>query len=168
MDTPLVESGEIKLVSKAFDLHPMLERLGMAFAPEAAGRGLAFKMDIGAKESIVTGDACRVEQILNNLLSNALKFTPSGAITLACTRKGDAYVFAVSDTGVGIKSEDMGKLFRPFSQVESGPTVIQDGIGLGLAISRRLAEAMGGSITAESEWNKGSRFTFTLPAGSSA
>ena len=168
LDISKVEAGELSLSREAFDLRALLERLGAAFAPQAARRGLGFGLDIGQGEAGVTGDARRVEQVLNNLLSNALKFTTEGQITLRLAREGDAFVIAVADTGVGIKAEDMGKLFRPFSQIETGLPGLREGTGLGLAISLHLAQAMGGQIAAESAWGKGSRFTFTLPAGGKA
>jgi signal transduction histidine kinase len=109
-----------------------------------------------------------VAQVLGNLIANALKFTPGGGITLDCTRRDDACIIAVSDTGVGIRPEDMNRLFRPFSQIENGLTGLREGTGLGLAISRHLAQAMGATIQVESEWGKGSRFSFTLPMGGKA
>jgi signal transduction histidine kinase len=105
-----------------------------------------------------------VEQVLNNLLANALKFTFRGNITLACVRENDSFVITVADTGIGIKPGDMVKLFRAFSQIETGLPGMHEGTGLGLAISKHLVEAMGGRIAAQSEWSKGSRFSFTLLA----
>ena len=164
LDISKVEAGELHLAHERFDLRALLQRRATAFAQEAARRGLAFTLDLGGNESVATGDARRVEQVLNNLLSNALKFTPGGNITINCSREGDSYVIAVADTGVGIKLEDMDKLFRPFSQIDPGLRGVREGTGLGLAISMHLAQAMGGQIAAESEWGKGSRFAFTLPA----
>lgn len=168
LDISKVEAGELSLARERFKLRALLERLGATFSPEAARRGLAFELSICDDDCCVTGDARRVEQILNNLLSNAFKFTPQGGIKVDCTSAADTYTIAVSDTGVGIKAEDMDKLFRPFSQIETGLPELHEGTGLGLAISLHLAQAMGGQITAESAWGKGSRFTFTLPRGEAA
>lgn len=168
LDISKVEAGELSFARERFDLHALLARLGTAFAPQAGQRGLRFTLDIGQSEAIITGDERRVEQVLNNLLSNALKFTPRGHITLGCTRQGDAYVITVTDTGVGIKPEDMDKLFQPFIQIETGLPGVREGTGLGLAISKHLAQGMGGHIVAQSEWGQGSRFTFTLPTGDKA
>ncbi len=165
LDISKVEAGELHVARDRFDLSALLERLGSAFAPQAERRRLAFTLDAGDGESMAMGDARRVEQVLNNLVSNALKFTPRGGISLSCVRKGDFFVITVADTGVGIRREDMDRLFRPFSQIENGLSGISQGTGLGLAISLRLVQALGGRLTAESEWGKGSRFTFTLPAG---
>ena len=164
LDISKVEAGELHLARERFDLHALLARLGAAFAPEAARRGLAFSQDIGENALFVTGDPRRVEQVLNNLLSNALKFTPRGEIGLDCRREDDTVVIGVTDTGVGIKPENMDKLFRPFSQIETGLPGLSEGTGLGLAISQHLAQAMGGRIAAESTWGRGSRFSFVLPA----
>ena len=164
LDISKVEAGELHLEHAPFDLSALLERMGGAFAAEAARRGLAVRLEPCTEAAMVTGDARRVEQVLNNLLSNALKFTPRGSITLACTRENDAFVIAVADTGVGIKPEDMDKLFKPFGQIETALPGLRDGTGLGLAISKHLVEAMGGEVRAQSEPGKGSRFSFTLPA----
>ena len=102
------------------------------------------------------------------MLTNARKFTPSGAITLTLAREGDLFVIGVVDSGVGIKDGDMDRLFRPFSQIETALPGISEGTGLGLAISKRLVEAMGGEIRVESAPGEGSRFAFTLPAGGNA
>ncbi|MBI3523463.1 MAG: PAS domain S-box protein [Betaproteobacteria bacterium] len=165
LDISKVEAGELHLASERVDLHAQIARLGGVFAALAERRGLAFALGIGKGEAIVTCDARRVEQVLNNLLSNALKFTQRGNIELGCVRANDTFTIAVTDTGVGIKSEDMDKLFHPFSQIETGLPELREGAGLGLAISKHLVEAMGGHIFAESVWGKGSRFVFTLPAG---
>jgi protein-histidine pros-kinase len=163
-----VEAGELHLAHERFDLRELVERLGATFAPQAERRGLVFTLDIDPIEAIVTADARRVEQVLYNLLSNALKFTPRGTLVLRLAREDGSFVVTVVDSGVGIRAEDMDKLFRAFSQIETGRSGLREGTGLGLAISKSLAESMGGRITARSEWGKGSSFAFTLPAGGHA
>ncbi|EXI77862.1 MAG: Non-motile and phage-resistance protein [Candidatus Accumulibacter appositus] len=165
LDISKVEAGELHIAHERLDLRALIARLGEVFGPLAARRGLAFGLDITENEAMVIGDRRRLEQVLNNLLSNALKFTPRGCINLSCRKEGDSFVVAVTDTGVGIKTEDMDKLFRPFSQIETGLAGLREGTGLGLAISRSLVEAMGGHISAESEWGQGSCFALTLPCG---
>ena len=116
----------------------------------------------------------RTEQILLNLLNNAVKFTDRGEVTVDATRVPafrlsaeaapvPAVEVRIADTGVGIKSEDLPKLFQPFRQIDSGLTRVHEGTGLGLAICRRLATMLGGTISATSEWSRGSVFTVTLP-----
>jgi two-component system, NarL family, sensor histidine kinase BarA len=125
----------------------------------------------GDSEMEYFGDPQRVHQILTNLLSNAVKFTqPGGAIAIHCgldcrpgTTFGDWASIVVTDTGVGIGPDDLERIFQPFVQVDSGYTRAQGGTGLGLTISRNLAQMMGGDITVESELGRGSQFTIWLP-----
>lgn len=163
LDISKVEAGELKLSREPFDLAALLARVGAAFALEAGHRGLAFKWVPCPDVVQLTGDTRRVEQVLNNLISNALKFTARGSITLACERAEHGVLVSVSDTGVGVKAEDLNKLFRPFSQIETGLSGLREGTGLGLAITKHLVEAMGGEVKVESSWGQGSRFSFTLP-----
>jgi len=111
----------------------------------------------------ITSDRRRVEQILLNLLSNAIKFTDHGGVTLAAARVAAGIRIAVSDTGAGIKSEDLNKLFQPFRQLDTGLSRQHEGTGLGLAICKRLVERLGGTISVTSEWGAGSTFQFVLP-----
>ncbi|TFH14784.1 MAG: ATP-binding protein [Lentisphaerales bacterium] len=113
--------------------------------------------------SPVTADRRRIQQILLNLLDNAIKFTDSGSVTIDCRRIGGNLRISVEDTGMGIHPEDMGNLFETFRQVDTARTRKQDGTGLGLAICRKLAVLLGGEITAESRPGKGSKFTLTVP-----
>ena len=136
--------------------------------------GLIKEKHIGIKQNIepdipiVRADAMRIRQVMINLLSNAAKFTEEGTITISAAveprQNGQKeVVIKVSDTGAGIAPEDRGKLFQPFSQVDSSPTRKTGGTGLGLSISRRLVELHGGQIDVTSEIGKGSTFYFTLP-----
>jgi len=111
-------------------------------------------------------DRVRFKQILYNLLSNAVKFTPQGGrISIACAEDQDFVSISVTDTGIGIRAEDQAVVFEEFRQVEGGKDSTQEGTGLGLAITKRLVEQQGGKISLASEPGKGSRFSFTLPAG---
>lgn len=165
LDLAKIEAGELRLERKPFDLRVTIERVGDAFGPEALQRGLQFTLELEPSDTRVVGDERRVEQVLNNLLSNALKFTPSGSIAVSTRRIDGLLTVSVADTGIGIKPVDMDRLFRRFSQMETGLATPREGAGLGLAISRHLVEAMGGRIWVESEWGTGSRFRFTLPTG---
>jgi CheY-like chemotaxis protein len=108
----------------------------------------------------------RFKQILYNLLSNAVKFTPrDGRIRIACAEDENFVSISVTDTGIGIRAEDQAVVFEEFRQVEVGKDSTQEGTGLGLAITKRLVEQQGGKISLVSELGKGSRFSFTLPAG---
>lgn len=164
LDLAKVDAGRLSLARESFDLREILEHARRAFEVEAGRRGLRFALDLRAPRAPVVGDRLRVEQVLNNLLSNALKFTSQGTVGLALEAGDGGFTVTVSDTGVGIRKEDFGKLFRPFGQIDTGSPGASEGTGLGLSIAKRLIEAMGGRISVESEWGAGSRFRFTLPA----
>jgi signal transduction histidine kinase len=104
-----------------------------------------------------------VEQVLINLVNNAIKFTEHGQVQIACQVRDGWLETVVRDSGIGIKAEDMEKLFKPFQQLDTGLARGHEGTGLGLAICKRLVTAMGGDISVESQWGVGSSFTFTLP-----
>jgi signal transduction histidine kinase len=108
-----------------------------------------------------------VEQVLLNLLSNAVKFTEQGRVSVRCMREAQSYLITVSDTGIGIKDDNLDKLFKPFHQVDNGLSRKYEGTGLGLSICKRLAELMGGEVGVNSEYGIGSTFWFTVRAGTS-
>ena len=138
--------------------------------PLADKKQLPLTAQIAPDVSRITSDRRRVEQILLNLLSNAIKFTEQGEVTLTAeivpgTRHSSHSTLRISvaDTGLGIKREDLDRLFQPFGQLDTGLTRQHEGTGLGLAICKRLVERLGGTISVESEWGKGCTFQFTLP-----
>jgi PAS domain S-box-containing protein len=179
LDISKIEAGQLDVASKRFDVRKSIDKVMSLVAPQAEAKQLGLKVEINAALGEMLNDERRFEQILLNLLSNAIKFTEHGSVTLQA-QSLDEFIFPgtdsgktamrvrVSDTGIGIKPEDMPLLFQPFQQIESGLTRQHDGTGLGLAISRRLATLMGGAIDAESEWGKGSVFTVTLPSNAQA
>jgi signal transduction histidine kinase len=112
----------------------------------------------------IEADQRKLKQILFNLLSNAVKFTPTGGTVKVSAVKDQNYVeITVADSGIGIKEEDIQKLFHPFTQLESVYTKEYEGTGLGLALNRQLVELHGGRVWVSSEFGKGSRFSFTIP-----
>jgi signal transduction histidine kinase len=142
--------------------------------PLAEKKGLVLRVVVPELLEPMVSDRRRVEQILLNLFNNALKFTERGQVTLAIEIVDDDSVcgkddarrlvrLRVTDTGIGIKEEDLSKLFQPFRQIDSGLQRQHEGTGLGLAICRRLTELLGGTIRAESVWGEGSVFTVALP-----
>ena len=168
LDLSKIEAGGIELDIETFDLVLIIDGLTGVAAALAQDKEIAFKFDLAPDlPPRLVGDAYRLEQVLNNLLTNAIKFTAQGEITL-CVQKisEDAesvrLLFALSDTGVGISSDKLGAIFEPFVQAESTITRTHGGTGLGLAISRRLVELMGGAIEVESAPGLGSRFAFTV------
>ena len=133
-------------------------------APLLRAKGLSFERENGRPDYRVLADPERVGQIFINLLSNAVKFTPpGGTVTVRCEPSGDMLAFRVSDTGIGIPADQIDTIFDPFVQVNARLTRTEEGIGLGLAISRDLARGMGGDLTVDSEVGVGSTFTLTLP-----
>jgi signal transduction histidine kinase len=133
--------------------------------PQMAHRGLEFQVDICPMHLAVKADAEKLQQILLNLLTNAIKFTdPKGKITLECERAPQAVRVHVRDTGRGIPEDKLLEIFEPFVQVARSAGSPGEGVGLGLAISRELSRAMGGELVAQSQIGVGSIFTLTLPS----
>jgi signal transduction histidine kinase len=168
LDLSKVEAGQVELEVAPFSLHEALER-GVAMVRERATRdGVHVTLAKNANVDVVVGDERRIRQVIFNLLSNAVKFTPAGgAVDVWTDRTNDEVRVSVADTGPGIASEDVRRVFVEFQQTETG--IEQgEGTGLGLALSRRLVELHGGRIWVESLVGNGSTFVFTLPAGSTA
>jgi signal transduction histidine kinase len=170
LDISKIEAGQIEIVNAPFDLDESIRKVVQTVSPLADKKHLPLLVHTSADVGRITSDRRRVEQVLLNLLSNAIKFTQTGEVTLTAeTAPGgrrippSALRVSVADTGLGIKREDLDKLFQPFRQLDGGLTRQHEGTGLGLAICKRLAERLGGVITVESEWGKGSTFHFTLP-----
>jgi PAS domain S-box-containing protein len=163
LDISKIEAGQIEIANDAFDLRESIRKVVQTVAPLGEDKHLAMITEISPDVGTITSDRRRVEQVLLNLLSNAIKFTARGEIRLACETATGTVRISVTDTGSGIKPEDLGKLFQPFRQLDTGLTRQHEGTGLGLAICRRLVERLGGTISVESEFGKGSTFSFTLP-----
>jgi signal transduction histidine kinase len=163
IDVSKIEAGKIAVHHEEFDLAEVARKVLASFDKEAGERDINLECAAGGPVP-VWSDRRRTRQILMNLVGNALKFTPSGTVAIRMSRRGDFTEAAVTDTGVGIAWEDLEKLFRPFSRIESGERE-HKGTGLGLYLSRRIALLLGGDITVESAPGKGSTFTLVLPAG---
>ncbi len=163
LDISKIEAGQLTLAHEPFNIRQSVEKVIRTITPLAEKKGLMLESDIAAGVGEVRGDSRRVEQVLLNLLSNAIKFTETGVVRLELLRRGEEIEIRVTDTGIGIREEDMEKLFTPFRQIDTGLTRQYEGTGLGLSISKRLADMMGGTIYAQSEYGKGSTFYFTIP-----
>jgi len=165
LDISKIEAGELKLSPDWFNLTQAVESVEKLVRPLADKKGLPIRVEpVPADADRLFHDRRRVEQVLINLVNNAVKFTEQGEVHVRCERLGDEVVVSVRDTGIGIKAEDMGSLFETFRQIETGLTRRYEGTGLGLSISRRLVELMGGRIMVQSDGpGRGSVFTFTLP-----
>ena len=168
LDFARLETGRLAIRSEVAAAEPVIQTALTVIEPPASAKGIDLHIEADAEVSF-HGDPKRVEQILVNLLDNAVKFTPEkGSVTLrvhTVERSGSARTrFVVEDTGVGMSPEQIETMFEAFVQGESGLTRSHGGSGLGLTISRRLARLMGGEITVESEPGKGARFVLELPA----
>jgi signal transduction histidine kinase/ActR/RegA family two-component response regulator len=170
LDFSKIEAGKLRLLASAFDLHELLRQVQMVFAYQLREKHLDFSIDIVnlPGRPRIEGDRDRLRQILVNLVGNAIKFTPSGAIRISVTAEPPSadgrqtLRFEVADTGIGIAPEQHQRIFGAFEQADGSARRRQGGTGLGLAISARLVDLMGGRIGVESEPGVGSRFHFTL------
>ena len=159
-----LESGYLPINAQAMAIAPIITQVSDRFADQLLGlddRQLI--VDLGEDLPLVWGDPARVEQILVNLLSNALRHTPTGKVTVHAEVKADFVWIAVADTGVGISAEDLPHVFERFWRADRSRDRTSGGSGIGLAICRRLVELQGGQITAQSEPGYGSTFSFSLP-----
>lgn len=163
LDISKIESGQLTLVQEQVDLQAVIEMVEKTLRPLAEKKNLALEISIERDVGSITSDRRRVEQILTNLLSNAIKFTEKGWVRVECFRQEGGVLILIRDTGIGIAREDMSRLFRPFSQVDTGLNRQYEGTGLGLSICKKLTELLGGTIWVESEPGKGSTFFVTLP-----
>ena len=174
LDFSKIESGRLDLEEQPFDLRSCIENTLDLLSPRAAAKNLelVYMMD-AATPTTVVGDVTRVQQILVNLVSNAVKFTDRGEVVITVSakklehwqeagRSGYELKFRVEDTGIGIPADRLDRLFKPFSQVDVSNARQYGGTGLGLAISKHLTEMMGGQIQVESEVARGSCFSFTI------
>ena len=169
LDFSKLEAGEMQILPVAFELRPLLRDLRSMFAQEAVRQSL--KLDAEVASDVppwVLADERRLRQVLLNLVGNALKFTSSGGVSVRVTRSGDDLCFSVADTGIGIPAEKQALIFDAFRQADNSTSRRHGGTGLGLTISKRLVEGMGGKLTLESTPGKGSTFTFTVHAPAAA
>jgi signal transduction histidine kinase len=159
-----LEAGAVPYMVDDVALDEVLATCEALAAPQAAARRLTLSFTGCDRDLAVRADAEKLQQVVLNLLANAVKFTePGGRITLGCTPGIDTVAITVTDTGHGIAAAQLERIFEPFVQVDARLTRTHDGVGLGLAISRELARGMGGDLTVESTWGAGSTFTLRLP-----
>jgi PAS domain S-box-containing protein len=170
LDISKIEAGNFELIPVDYDTPSLINDTVQLNIVRIGSKPITFKLNIDdTLPARLCGDELRVKQVLNNILSNAFKYTKAGTVTLRVRwekKEQDALMlFAVSDTGQGIKKEDIGKLFSEYSQLDTRANRKIEGTGLGLSITKRLVEMMGGSIEVESEYGKGSTFTVRLRQG---
>jgi PAS domain S-box-containing protein len=163
LDISKIEAGQLQVACEPFDMCASVSKVVGIVRPLAEKKGLALHVQLHPALGRIVSDPRRVEQILLNLLNNAIKFTERGEVNLQTIVLQDSLRISIADTGMGIKPEDLATLFQPFRQIDTGLSRNHEGTGLGLAICRRLAGLLGGEIHAESHWEQGSVFTLTLP-----
>lgn len=172
LDLSKIEAGKMEVHLENFEVNSMIEDVVSTIAPMVAKNNNRLEIHLGEALGDIRADLTKLRQALFNLLSNASKFTSDGIITLAVEREirngVDWFHFGVSDTGIGITPEQMNKLFQAFSQADSSTSKKYGGTGLGLVLSRRFCQMMGGDITVESSAGVGSTFTIHLPANGTA
>ena len=160
----LAEAGELKLVYQAEDIATLVKQTATPWEPQATAKEISLSLDLPDRLPSVNIDWQRISQVLHNLLENAVAHTGRGGkITISAARKGDWVEIGVADTGEGIPAEDLPNIFERFYRVDKSRARATGGSGLGLTIAKRLVEAHGGRIEAQSKLGKGSRFSFTLP-----
>jgi CheY-like chemotaxis protein len=177
LDISKVEAGKLELMSVQYEVASLLNDIITLNVIRIESKPVTFKLEIDENlPCSLFGDDLRIKQILNNLLSNAFKYTKTGSVTLGVTVSGDAInsgdttngvmiSFNVSDTGIGIRTEDMDKLFSAYNQVNTHANREIEGTGLGLSITKRFIELMGGEISVESEYGKGTTFRVRIRQG---
>jgi PAS domain S-box-containing protein len=162
IDLSKIEAGKLDLASESVDLVRLANEVVASFGPSAARGGLALVLEAPGTLPITT-DGRRVRQVLVNLVGNAVKFTETGAVTVRVERQDGSARISVRDTGPGIRPEDLGKLFQFFSRVTPAGPPAREGTGLGLYLSRKLVARLGGEIRVQSDFGRGSEFSFILP-----
>ncbi len=163
IDISKIEADRVELYPTDINLSSLIREVIGSFSNEVEEKGLSLDIKIPEKQVIRT-DEKRVKQVLNNLLSNAIKFTLKGGLEIELIKEDGKFRINVRDTGVGIRPEDMNKLFKSFSKIRHDMPLIE-GTGLGLYLSHKIAHLLGGELTAESEFGKGSTFTLIIPEG---
>lgn len=165
LDISKVEAGEIKPAIESFDINQVVEIVVNQFMPAIREKSLSLTYTNKLANGTIESDKKRITQVLINLVNNAVKFTQKGFVRITCCRDDGNLYIDVSDSGIGIKEEDLPNLFTPFLQLENNLTRNFEGSGLGLSISHKLVEMLHGSITVQSTYGVGSTFTIKLPVG---
>lgn len=164
LDLSKIEAGKMEAHPERFDVAKLLAEVARTVGALAQKKGNRLELEVGPGLGEMRSDLVKVRQILFNLLSNAAKFTENGTITLRAAREGDALLFEVRDTGIGMSEEQQARLFQRFNQADPSTTRRYGGTGLGLAITKAFCALLGGEIAVASRPGEGSAFTVRLPA----
>jgi signal transduction histidine kinase len=164
LDLSKIEAGKVELVKEKLSVPTAIEEIHSLIKEKAANQNIELRRELEPELEYIEADHMRFKQILFNLLNNAIKFSKKGGtVTITSKKGGDMARFSISDTGIGIKEENLGKLFKEFGQADTEISRKYGGTGLGLAITKKLVELHGGKIWVESKYGEGSTFIFTLP-----
>ena len=164
LDFSKIETGRMTLTPMDFALFPMLELISILTETLTADKNLIYEYDFSSElPEAINADEGKLRQVITNLISNAVKYTREGAVKFTARACGGNLIFEVADTGIGIREEDVGKLFEPFEQLDLRKNRDVTGTGLGLAITKHICEEMNGTVSVKSEYGKGSVFTVTVP-----
>ena len=158
-----MEAGKERVQMQDVGIHELLESVASMAEPLAAAKGLSFRLGITPQDMTLKTDPMKLRQVLLNLISNAVKYTDAGSVTLESNAVDGTVHFFVKDTGVGVGGEHLEKIFEPFWQVEQTTTRKSGGTGLGLAVTRQFVDLLGGRISVDSELGRGSAFQVSLP-----
>ena len=164
LDLSKIEAGKMTLYLETFAVETLLNEVAATMQPMINKNGNQLTLEVAPEIGSMRADVTKVRQALFNLLSNASKFTDKGSITLRARRQGADLVFDVIDSGIGMTPEQVGRLFQAFAQADASTSKKYGGTGLGLALSRKFCQLMGGDLTVASEAGKGSTFTATIPS----
>jgi signal transduction histidine kinase len=163
LDLSKIEAGRMEIANEPFDVAALISEMADTARVLIGNKLIDVAIAAPTSPFFITSDPIKVRQIVMNLVSNAAKFTEQGKILLAFTANANRLEISVTDTGIGIRQENLDRLFAAFMQIESTKATIHEGTGLGLTISKNLVEMLGGTIRVTSTFGKGSIFTVSLP-----
>lgn len=163
LDISKIEAGQLDLSNASFDLRPSIEKMVKLVSPLAQQKGIDLRLNIAPDVQTIFTDQRRLEQVILNLLGNAVKFTEKGQVRIDCGTDNDHCFLSFADTGIGMQPEEIARIFQPFHQIDTGLARKREGTGLGLSICKKIIDMMGGAIDVESRWGQGSTFTVRIP-----
>ncbi len=163
LDISKIEAGQLEIYPAPFNINELVTRVSQTVGPLAENKKLRLISSLSPNAGEMISDERRLEQVLINLLNNAIKFTEEGEVHIKCEVRENSLLIQVKDTGIGIKTKDVNKLFKPFQQIDSKITRQYEGTGLGLSICAKLLNLLDGDIEVQSIYGKGSTFTVILP-----
>ncbi|MBW1783682.1 MAG: transporter substrate-binding domain-containing protein [Deltaproteobacteria bacterium] len=163
LDISKIEAGEVEISKEEFSIRQVIAQVVESLRPLAEQKGLTLSSQIAPDVDSLVSDERRIRQVLINLTNNGIKFTEKGGVTIVCRRQDSRIEVQVTDSGIGIRDEDMDKLFKPFQQLDIGISRRYEGTGLGLSVCKRILDILGSTIAVKSEFGRGTTFTVTLP-----